>query len=165
MAAPLWSGGGHSHGLLSPARSRASSYLFLHIVLQFCFLLCLYLLYHVSLSCMYWALLIGLHTGPFQHSLDPSANFSKKCLNKPHLFVQRWTSSLLLWAHIVLAPRPHWVLERSTSRAARREADLRHGGAQHVAWLPAVCHGPQAPRWDLYPALGSGQLVGWESWD
>lgn len=54
-----------------------------------CFLLCLYLLYRVSLSCMYRALLIGLCTGRLQHSLDPSANFSKKCLNKPHLFVRR----------------------------------------------------------------------------
>lgn len=114
---------------------------------------------------MYWALLIGLHTGPFQHSLDPSANFSKKCLNKPHLFVQRWTSSLLLWARIVLALWAHRVLGRSTSRTGKRETDLRHSVAQHVAWLPATCHEPQAPRGDLHPARGSGQFLGWETWD
>lgn len=34
---PLFCLGGYSHVLLSPARSQASSYLFLHIVLQFLF--------------------------------------------------------------------------------------------------------------------------------
>ncbi|XP_046765404.1 uncharacterized protein LOC124417644 [Gallus gallus] len=44
---------------------------------------------------MYWALLVGPHTGLLQHSLDPSANFSKKCLNKPHLFVQSLTARII----------------------------------------------------------------------
>lgn len=116
-----------------------------------CFLLCLYLLYRVSLSCMYRALLIGLRTGRLQHSLDPSANFSKKCLNKPHLFVRRQ-------APRELAPRrPHSPAGHGGKHqwGRQREADLGRGGAQHRVPMPA---GPVPCPW-LW------QLPGRERWD